>query len=159
MSGHLGVNKTYQKILIQSFWPGLKSDVSQHCKSCHICQMVGKPIQTISKACLHHIPVFDKPFSRIIIDCVGPLTQNKPGFQYRLTIMCASTRFPEAVPARNTKTKTTAKALEFFFTLWAFMVLYNLIKVQILCQEIFNNSCMKLALNNTSHLLVILKAM
>ena len=37
MSGHLGINKTYHKILIPVFWPGLKSDVSQHCKSCHTC--------------------------------------------------------------------------------------------------------------------------
>ena len=39
MSGHLGVNKTYHKILNHFFWPGLKSDVSQHCKSCHTCQI------------------------------------------------------------------------------------------------------------------------
>ena len=50
MSGHLGVNKTYHKILNHFYWPGLKSDVSQHCKSCHTCQMVGKPNQTIPKA-------------------------------------------------------------------------------------------------------------
>ena len=73
MSGHLGINKTYHKILYHFFWPGLKSDVSQHCKSCHTCQMVGKPNQTIPKACLQPIPAFDEPFSKIIIDCVGPL--------------------------------------------------------------------------------------
>ena len=27
MSGHLGVNKTYHKILNHFYWPGLKSDV------------------------------------------------------------------------------------------------------------------------------------
>ena len=73
MSGHLGVNKTYHKILNHFFWPGLKSEVSQHCKSCHTCQMVGKPNQTIPKAYLQPIPAFDEPFSRIIVDCVGPL--------------------------------------------------------------------------------------
>ena len=50
MSGHLGVNKFYHKILNHFYWPGLKSDVSQHCKSCHTCQMVGQPNQTIPKA-------------------------------------------------------------------------------------------------------------
>ena len=35
MSGHLGVNKTNHKILNPFVWPGLKSDVSQHFKSCH----------------------------------------------------------------------------------------------------------------------------
>ena len=116
MSGHLGINKTYHKILNHFFWPGLKSDVSQHCKSCHICQMVGKPNQTIPKASLQPIPAFDEPFSRIIIDCVGPLPKTKSGCQYLLTIMCASTRFPEAIPLRNIKTKTIVKALVKFFT-------------------------------------------
>ena len=116
MSGHLGVNKTYHKILNHFYWPGLKSDVSQHCKSCHTCQMVGKPNQTIPKAHLQPIPAFDEPFSRIIIDCVGPLPKTKSGCQYLLTIMCASTRYPEAIPLRNIKTKTIVKALVKFFS-------------------------------------------
>ena len=116
MSGHLGVNKSYHKILNHFYWPGLKSDVSQFCKSCHTCQMVGKPNQTIPKAHLQPILVFDEPFSRIIIDCVGPLPKTKSGHEYFLTIMCASTRFPEAIPLRNIKTKNIVKALVRFFT-------------------------------------------
>ena len=98
MSGHLGVNKTYHKILNHFYWPGLKSDVSQFCKSCHTCQMVGKP-------------AFDEPFSRIIIDCVGPLPKTRSGHEYLVTIMCASTCFPEAIPLRNIKTKNIVRAL------------------------------------------------
>ena len=97
-SGHLGVNKTYHKILNHFYWSRLKSDVSQFCKSCHTCQMVGKLNQTIPKAHLQPIPAFDEPFSRIIIDCVGPLPKTKSGHEYLLTIMCASTRFPVAIP-------------------------------------------------------------
>ena len=116
MSGHLGVNKTYHKILNHFYWPGIKSDVSQHCKSCHTCQMVGKPNQTVTKAQLQPIPAFDEPFSRVIIDCVGPLPKTKKGCEYLLTIMCASTRFPEAIPLRNIKAKTIVNALLKFFT-------------------------------------------
>ena len=116
MPGHLGVNKTYHKILNHFYWPGLKSDVSQFCKSCHTCQMVGKPNQIIPKAHLQPIPAFDEPFSRIIIDCVGPLPKTKSGNEYLLTIMCASTHFPEAIPLRNIKTKNIVKALVKFFT-------------------------------------------
>ena len=116
MSGHLGVNKTYNKILNHFFWPGIKADVSRHCKSCHTCQMVGKPNQTIPKSPLQPIPAFEEPFSRIIIDCVGPLPKTRSGSEYLLTIMCASTRFPEAIPLRNIKTKTIVKALIKFFT-------------------------------------------
>ena len=116
MSGHLGVNKTYHKILNHFYWPRLKSDVSNYCRSCHTCQVVGKPNQVIPKAGLQPIPAFDEPFSRIIIDCVGPLPKTKSGNEYLLTIMCASTRFPEAIPLRNIKTKTNVKALVKFFT-------------------------------------------
>ena len=116
MSSHLGVNKTYHKILNHFYWPGLKSDVSQFCKSCHTCQMVGKPNQTIQKAHLQSVPAFDEPFSRIIIDCVGLLPKTKSGHEYLLTIMCVSTRFPEAIPLRNIKTKNIVKALVKFFT-------------------------------------------
>ena len=63
MSGHLVINKTYQKILNHFYWPGLKSDVSQFCKSCHTCQLVGKPNQTIPKAHLQPIPAFDEPLA------------------------------------------------------------------------------------------------
>ena len=50
MSGHLGINKTCHKTIYHFYWPGLKSDVSKYCKTCHTCQMVGKPNQTIPKA-------------------------------------------------------------------------------------------------------------
>ena len=78
--------------------------------------MVGKPNQTIPKAQLQPIPAFDEPFSSILIDCVGPLPRTKSGNEYLLTIMCTSTRFPEAIPLRNIKTKSIVKALVKFFT-------------------------------------------
>ena len=78
--------------------------------------MVGKPNQTIPKAQLQPIPAFDELFSRILIDCVGPLPRTKSGNEYLLTIMCTSTRFPEAIPLRNIKTKSIVKAFIKFFT-------------------------------------------
>ena len=78
--------------------------------------MVGKPNQTTPKAQLQPIPAFDEPFSRILIDCVGPLPRIKSGNEYLLTIMCTSTRFPEAIPLRNIKTKSIVKAPLKFFT-------------------------------------------
>ena len=89
----------------------------QFCRSCHTCQMVGKPNQPLPKAPLQPIPAFEEPFSRILIDCVGPLPKTKLGNQYLLTIMCASTRFPEAIPLRNIKAKTIVRALIKFFSL------------------------------------------
>ena len=116
LAGHMGIRRTYDRILSHFWWPSLRKDVTEYCKSCHTCQVVGKPNQTIPKAPLKPIPAFEEPFSRIIIDCVGPLPKTKSGNQYLLTIMCASTRFPEAIPLRNIKAKTIVKALIKFFT-------------------------------------------
>ena len=49
MPGHLGIHNAYHKIRNHFYWPGLKSDVSQFCKSCHTCQMVGKTTRQLQK--------------------------------------------------------------------------------------------------------------
>ena len=118
IAGHLGINKTQDRILQHFFWPKLRYDVAQFVKTCHTCQMVGKPNQPIKPAPLQPIPAFEEPFSKVIIDCVGPLPKTKAGNMYLLTIMCASTRFPEAIPLRNITSKLIIKALTKFFTLF-----------------------------------------
>ena len=118
VSGHLGVRKTYNRVLQHFFGSGLKRDVAKWCKECHTCQLGGKPNQNIPQAPLHPIPAFDEPFSHIIIDCVGPLPKTKSQNEYLLTIMCSSTRFPEAIPLRSIKTNTILKALIKIFTLF-----------------------------------------
>ena len=93
-------------------------DVSEFCKTCHTCQMVGKPNVKIPCAPLSPIPAFEEPFSRVIIDCVGPLPKTRSGNEYLLTIMCASTRFPEAIPLRSINGRNVSKSLLKFFTLF-----------------------------------------
>ncbi|XP_067263779.1 uncharacterized protein [Chanodichthys erythropterus] len=116
LAGHLGVTKTYNRILQHFFWPGLKRDVSQHCRTCHECQVMGKPNQKIPPAPLVPIPVICGPFEHIILDCVGPLPKSKAGNQFLLTIMCSATRFPEAVPLRKITAPVVIKALLKFFS-------------------------------------------
>ena len=116
LAGHLGVEKTYRKVLAHFYWPGLHSDVRSFCRTCHVCQLAGKPNQHPPVAPLVPIPAIEEPFSRIIVDCVGPLPKTRAGNQYLLTLMCASTRFPEAIPLRNIKADKIVKALIKFFT-------------------------------------------
>ena len=116
-AGHLGVTKTYDRVLRHFYWPGLKKDVRHFCKTCHICQLIGKPNQKIPPAPLYPIPVINDPFEHVIIDCVGPLPRSASGHVYLLTLMCANTRFPEVVPLRRITTKTVTQALIKFFSL------------------------------------------
>lgn len=114
--GHLGIRKTCQKILNDFFWPGLKQDVTKHINSCHVCQVVGKPNQPIPPYPLQPIQVPCEPFQKIIIDCVGPLPKTTKGNQYILTVMCPTTRYPEAFPLKNISAKSICKNLVHMFT-------------------------------------------
>ena len=80
-----------------------------------LCQLIGKPNQKVSVAPLQPIPAVEEPFSRVIVDCVGPLPKTKAGNQYLFTVMCASNRFPEAIPLLSIKAKNIVKALIKFF--------------------------------------------
>ena len=117
-SGHLGVNKTTDRTLRHFFWPGLKRDVAKYCKTCHVCQVAGKPNQLIPPAPLQPIPAMSEPFEHVILDCVGPLPRTKAGNQYLLTIMCTLTRFPEVFPLRKITSFVVVKALLVFFSIF-----------------------------------------
>lgn len=116
VSRHLGITKTYNRILQHFFWHGLKHDVIRYCKTCHVCQHVGKPNQVIPPALLIPIPVLGDPFEHVLGDCVGLLPKSKSGNQFLLTIMCTATRYPEAISLRIITAKALVKALITFFT-------------------------------------------
>lgn len=90
--------------------------MAKFCKSCKECQLVGKPNQVLTPLPLNPIKIVDEPFSRIILDCVGPLPISKKGNQYLLTIMCACTRYPEAILIRKISAKIIVDKLISFFT-------------------------------------------
>ena len=114
-SGHLGITKTYNRVLRHFFWLGFKSDVVQFCKTCHVCQLTGKANQTVPCVPLCPIPVVGEPFEQVLIDCVGPLPKTRSGNQFLLTIMCSATQYPEAIPLHTIMAKTVVKALVTFF--------------------------------------------
>lgn len=65
--------KTYDQILRHFFWLCLKRNVVRYVKSCHICQVAGKPNQTIPSPPLYPIRVVCEPSERVLFDCVDPL--------------------------------------------------------------------------------------
>ena len=114
--GHQGIKKTYLKLLNDFYWPGMKKDVTKFVNSCVTCQLVGKPNQTIPHYPLQPIKVPSEPFQRIIIDTVGPLPKTKKNNQYLLTILCPTTRYPEAYPMKNITARNVASNLTHMFT-------------------------------------------
>ncbi len=133
VAGHLGVTKTLYRVMRHFLWPRIKSAVTKYCRSCHTCQMVGKPNQAVPPAPLKPIPAIGEPFECVIKDCVGPLPKTKSGYTYLLMIMCAATRYPEAIPLRSLRDKAIVKALTFSFLLLDFQRSSKRTRELILC--------------------------
>ena len=111
ISGHMGINNTISKIMTQFFWPGLAGDVSRFCRSCDICQ---KTIDKgrVPKAPLGKMPIMEVPFQRIAIDLIGPIQPpSGRGHRWILTVVDYATRYPEAIPLKQTATIDIAEAL------------------------------------------------
>jgi len=116
-AGHQGRTKTFDRVARDFFWVGMYKDVEEFCRTCTVCQLSGKPNQRIPQAPLHPISVPTEAFSRVVIDCVGPLERTSANNQYLLTIMCATTRFPEAIPLKKITARIVANALIKYFTM------------------------------------------
>ena len=92
------------------------ADVSKHCMSCLVSQVVGNPNQLIPPYPLQKVPIVGKAFSKVLIYVVGPLPNMRSGNQLLFTIVCLTTRFPEAIPLRKVTAAVIASALLKYFT-------------------------------------------
>ena len=75
--------------------------MTRFCKSCDVCQKtVSKG--SVPKVPLERMPLINKPFKRVAIDLVGPISPlREEEHRYILTLTDFSTRYPEAVPLKN----------------------------------------------------------
>ncbi|XP_066973197.1 uncharacterized protein [Macrobrachium rosenbergii] len=117
---HLGISKTYKRLLEDYYWPGMKADVKRNIESCLPCQVTGKPNQKIPSAPLVPITVPNSPFEKVIVDYVGPLPKTKKQNEYILTVLCPTTRFLLAIPIKNISAKTIIANLFKIFTVFGF---------------------------------------
>ena len=109
-SGHQGISRTKKRITREFFWRGLYKDINNFVKSCDICQKVthkGK----VPKAPLQSMPNVGIPFHRVAIDIIGPLNKTDRGHRYILTVVDVATRWPEAIPLKETTSEHVAEAL------------------------------------------------
>ncbi len=110
LAGHMGVQKTKDRVLEHFYWPGVFQDVQRYCRTCDVCQRMDKGKRK-HKAPLIPMPVIDVPFKRVGMDIVGPFVKSKKRNLYLLTIVDYATRFPEAIPLTNVKANTVVDAL------------------------------------------------
>ena len=111
LGGHMGVQKTIDRITSNFYWPGLQGDVSRFCKSCDICQRT-LPKGKVPKAPLDDMPLVDVPFKRVAVDIIGPIhPMSEKGKRWILTLVDHATRYPEAIALSSIDTQTVAESL------------------------------------------------
>ena len=114
MAGHLGRQKTMDRIRQRFYWPKVYHDVKNHCRTCAQCQK--SSMKGVRKAPLVPLPIMDEPFQRIAMDIVGPLPRSSSGKWYILVICDYATRYPEAVALRTIDANAVAEELLTFFS-------------------------------------------
>lgn len=110
LAGHMGQEKTRERIGAHFFWPKFHEDISNYCATCPECQLVARK-RTANRLPLAPVPVVSEPFRKIAIDLIGELPATKTGYKYILTVVDYATRYPEAFPLRKTHSKAIADAL------------------------------------------------
>ena len=109
LTGHLGREKTADRILQRFFWPGIHADVEMHCAQCRKCQLTARPVN--QRVPLVSMPVVSEPFALLAMDIVGPLERTVSGNKYILVLADYATRYPEAILLCSIDAETIADEL------------------------------------------------
>ena len=107
--GHLGVNKTMEKVRQRFYWLRYKHDVEEWCRRCEVCEECkGPQRKTKGLMQLYNVGV---PFERIALDVAGPFPITKNGNRYILVIADYFTKWTEAIALPNQEAETIVETL------------------------------------------------
>ncbi|XP_061833118.2 uncharacterized protein [Nerophis lumbriciformis] len=109
MAGHMGYNKTLNRVMARFYWPRIRADLRRWCGACPDCQLVN--LATTPRTPSRPLPLIEVPFERIGMDLVGPFHSSAQGYRFALVLVDYATRYPEAVPLRSISAKSVAQAL------------------------------------------------
>ena len=105
---HPSIRTTTKLISTKFVWKGLQKHVGMWARQCIACQV--SKVQQHVKAPLQKYRVSGRQFDHIHVDLVGPLSPSN-GSNYLLTIVDRFSRWPEAVPLKDTTSMGCAQAL------------------------------------------------
>lgn len=107
-AGHMGFDKTYDRIKKRFFWPKMSDDVREYVNACVSCAQ-RKTSPHRKPALLQKFSTPKTPFFRIAMDVVGPLPVTNDGNKYILTVQDALTKYVEAFPMKDQTADTVAR--------------------------------------------------
>jgi hypothetical protein len=108
IGGHQGYSRTYKRIRLYYNWAGMKKQLKEFIKTCYECQI--NKLKRATRMPMEIVSSSSKPFEKVYLDIVGPLTLTENGNKYILTFMDDLSKFLRAIPIPNQEANTVAKA-------------------------------------------------
>ena len=114
-AGHLGIDKTIEKIKSRFFWINLSRDVKKFIRECFDCQKV-KPPKVYCKPKL--VPLApSRTLQLVTMDMAGPLPITREGHKYILAICDHFTKHIKVFPMKTqTALEVAEKCLDYCLT-------------------------------------------
>uniref|UniRef100_A0A1I7U677 RNA-directed DNA polymerase n=1 Tax=Caenorhabditis tropicalis TaxID=1561998 RepID=A0A1I7U677_9PELO len=107
--GHFSWKKTLAKISRRYFWRSMAKDVSERCLACEKCQLKNSPVPAYRERML--TVETNRVFQKVGLDLTGPFRTTDNGNKYVLNIVCWFSKFVIAVPIKDARSETSARAL------------------------------------------------
>ena len=101
-AGHLGRDKTTERLKRAYYWPGMDADVAAYVSSCPSCQL-HKPNNQSPIGLLHPLPVPHHPWESVSLDFTH-LPRDADGHDFALVFVCRLTKMIKICPTYTTVT-------------------------------------------------------
>lgn len=108
VGGHMGRDKTLEKLRQRVYWYGMSTDVKVHVATCDTCNR-NKRQTANPKAPLQSYQA-GYPNYRVHLDILGPFCETPRGHKYVLMVIDQFTRFLELIPLKTQEADVMAKA-------------------------------------------------
>ena len=108
-SGHMGLEKTIDRVREKTWWPCYTRDTEEWIAKCPVCAKKRRPAPQ-PKAQVQSIPV-GGPVEMWAMDFVGPLPLSESGNRYLLVMADYYTRWVEAIPLPDQRAETVARVI------------------------------------------------
>ena len=109
-ANHMGEYRTYRKLQLNWYWPGMQGDVRRQVRNCAICQQQKNSHQPDSTTKRHLYT--GRPWQRVAIDFTGPLDETPRGNKWILVVTDHFSRWCDAYPLPDSTAESAARVLE-----------------------------------------------